>query len=310
MLNRRSFLRKAVLGSGLILTGGLPLESIAGERKYKLTVLHTNDLHSRLEPFPADGGRLAGQGGAAARATLINQIRQTEEHVLLFDAGDIFQGTPYFNLYKGEPEIKSLSMMGYDAVTMGNHDFDAGADGFARQLIHADFPVLTANYDFANTPLEGKTKSWTVIRKANIRIGIFGLGIELKGLVAAEAYGHTRYLDPVHTANTIAAHLKEKEHCDFIICLSHLGYSYPHDKVSDQVIARSTTYINLIIGGHTHTFLEEPKLVRNRAGEAVFITQAGWGGVRLGRMDFVFTSKKKSKLTNAQSVIVGKQTIG
>ena len=209
MLNRRNFIKKTAIGGGLIATGAFPYSSLAGEKKHVLTILHTNDVHSRLEAFPDDGGKLAGLGGIAARSALINKIRAEEEHVLLLDAGDIFQGTPYFNLYKGEPEIKAMSMMGYDACTMGNHDFDAGVEGFARQLPHAKFPVLVANYGFTNTALEGKTQPYTIIKKGGIQIGIFGLGIELQGLVAERDYGNVVYNDPVQTAIATSAMLKK-----------------------------------------------------------------------------------------------------
>ncbi len=309
MLSRRDFIRKSAVGGGLMLTGGFPFSGFAAE-SVRLTVLHTNDVHSRLDPFPMDGSRNEGLGGVAARAALIRKIRSEEQHVLLLDAGDIFQGTPYFNLYKGEPEIKALSMMGYDAVTMGNHDFDAGTEGFARQLVHADFPVLTSNYDFTQTALEGKTQPYTIINKGKLKIGVFGLGIQLKGLVPEEAYGKTKYLDPVQIAGQLTERLRKKERCDMVICLSHLGYEYNSNKVSDLLLAKQTSGIDLIIGGHTHTFLDEPVVMKNAGGHNVVINQVGWGGIRLGRLDFVFDSKKSTKLSNAQSVIIGKQTSG
>ena len=298
------------MGSGLLLAGGFPFESFASGHEQKLTILHTNDVHSHLDPFPMDGGKYQGQGGVAWRAALVEKIRKEEEHVLLLDAGDIFQGTPYFNLYKGEPEIKAMSMLQYDAVTMGNHDFDAGVEGFAKQLPHANFPVLTANYDFTNTPLEGKTKPYTTIKKGKLKIGIFGLGIELHGLVSEHAFGNTKYTDPIVAANTIADKLKGQEKCDMVICLSHLGYQYDSAKVSDIVLTKETQNIDLVIGGHTHTFLDKPTVMLNKAGKETVINQVGWAGVRLGRLDYVFDSKKSSKLSNAQSVIIIKQTRG
>jgi 5'-nucleotidase len=310
MLNRRNFIKKAAIGGGLALAGGFPLESLAGQRLKKLTILHTNDVHSRLEAFPMDGGKYEGQGGVAARATLIKQIRAEQEHVLLLDAGDIFQGTPYFNMYKGEPEIKALSMMGYDAVTMGNHDFDASVEGFARQLPHANFPVLVANYDFTDTPLEGKTKPWTVIKKGGLKIGVFGLGIELNGLVSDNYFGNTKYSDPLPHAKRISEQLKREEKCDLVICLSHLGYEYDSNKISDKKIAAESEYIDLIIGGHTHTFLEVPTAIKNKAGREIHINQAGWAGLRLGRIDYDFGSRKTSRISNSQSVIINKQTRG
>lgn len=308
MLNRRDFLKKTATGAGLAMLGGFPLESLAGERKQKLTILHTNDVHSRLEAFPMDGGKYEGQGGVAARSALINKIRAEETHVLLLDAGDIFQGTPYFNLYQGEPEIKALSMMGYDAVTMGNHDFDAGVEGFAKQLPHANFPVVNGNYDFTSTELEGKIKPYTTIKRGALKIGIFGLGIELKGLVSDNSFGNTKYNDPIPVAKSISERLRKSEKCDIVICLSHLGYEYDGPKVSDKVIAAETEHIDLIIGGHTHTFLDVPTPVRNKAGREILINQVGWAGLRLGRIDYEFDSKKNSRISNAQSVVVTKQT--
>lgn len=310
MLNRRSFIKKATTGGALAIAGSFPFEALAGEHAKKLTILHTNDVHSRLEAFPMDGGKFEGQGGVAARAALIAQIRRERENIILLDAGDIFQGTPYFNMYKGEPEIKALSMMGYDAVTMGNHDFDAGVEGFANQLPHAKFPVLTANYDFTNTPLEGKTQPHTILQKGGIKVGIFGLGVELDGLVSSNYYGNTKYNDPIPVARRLSEQLKKQEKCDMVICLSHLGYEYDNNKVSDKVIAKETEHIDLIIGGHTHTFLDVPTPIKNQKGREIWINQVGWAGLRLGHIDYEFGARKTSKISSAQSVIVTKQTRG
>lgn len=311
MLSRKDFIKRAGIGSGLLLMGAFPFESLAkaGQAK-KLTILHTNDVHSRLEAFGEDGGKYAGQGGVAARAALIQRIRQEEEHVLLLDAGDIFQGTPYFNLYKGEPEMRAMTMMGYDAATMGNHDFDAGVEGFAKQLPLANFPILTANYDFTKTALEGKTQPYIILKKAGLKIGVFGIGIQLKGLVPDDAFGDTKYLEPIQVARSISQKLRKQEGCDFVICLSHLGYQYDYNKVSDMVLAKETEYIDLIIGGHTHTFLEKPTVLTNKAGKEITINQVGWAGLRLGRLDYVFDSKNSTSLVGAHSVIIGKETIG
>lgn len=310
MQNRRAFLKQATLGTGLIMAGGFPFRSFAGASETRLTILHTNDVHSRLDPFPMDGSKYQGLGGVAARASAIEKIRADEAHVLLLDAGDIFQGTPYFNLYKGEPEIKAMSMMKYDAAAMGNHDFDAGVEGFARQLPHANFPILIANYDFNDTPLEGKTQPYKIFKKGPLKIGVFGLGIQLQGLVAADAYGKTTYLDPIQKAKEISEYLKKNKNCDFVVCLSHLGFQYSNNKVSDCVLAKETTYVDVIIGGHTHTFMDKPMLIKNTTGNDVIVNQMGWAGVRLGKLDYVFDSKKNSRLTNAQTVILTKETIG
>jgi 5'-nucleotidase len=252
----------------------------------------------------------AGQGGVAARAALIEKIRKEAQQVLLLDAGDMFQGTPYFNLYKGEPEIKAMSLMRYDAATMGNHDFDAGLEGFAQQLPHAAFPILIANYDFTGTVLEHKTKPYTVFKKGALKIGVFGLGIQLKGLVPEDAFGNTKYIEPIQTARSVSEQLKKRENCDMVICLSHLGYEYNYNKVSDMILAKETEYIDLIIGGHTHTFLDKPTVMKNKSGKEITLNHVGWAGLRLGRLDYIFDSKKGSNLTNAQSVILTKQTSG
>lgn len=280
-----------------------------GEPAQKLTVLHTNDVHSRLEPFPMDGSRNAGLGGAAARAAIINTIRQQEEHVLLLDAGDIFQGTPYFNFYKGEPEIKAMSKMNYDAATMGNHDFDAGLENFATQLQHASFPILLCNYDFKNTPMEHRSAPYKVFKKGKLTIGVTGVGITMKGLVPDTLYGNTQYLDPVEKVNTVATYLKKKEGCDMVICLSHLGYRYREsNRMSDAILAKETEYIDLIIGGHTHTFMDKPVIYKNRLGGDVIVNQVGWGGMVLGRLDFIFEKNKSKNLANTHTVVIGEKS--
>jgi 5'-nucleotidase len=311
MLSRKDFLKKTAIGGGLMMAGAFPYEALAGAQgPTKLTILHTNDVHSRLEPFEEDGGKYAGQGGVAARAALIAAIRAQETNVLLLDAGDIFQGTPYFNLYKGEPEMKAMAAMGYDAVTMGNHDFDAGVEGYAKQLVHTNFPVLVANYDFTGTAMDGKSVPYTTIRKGGIKIGLFGLGIQLKGLVPDEAYGSTQYIEPLAIAQSTVDRLKKREHCDMIICLSHLGYEYDYRKVSDKILAKETYGIDLIIGGHTHTFLERPTVMKNKEGMDVMINQVGWAGLRLGRIDYTFDNKRSAILSNVHTVVIGKETIG
>lgn len=308
MLNRRRFLQQAGLTAGsLIYSGSLLNELSAAEGSRKLTILHTNDVHSRLDPFPMDGSRNAGMAGVAARAELIKTIRQQEENVLLLDAGDIFQGTPYFNFYKGEPEIKAMTAMGYDAATMGNHDFDAGLENFATQLQHASFPLIICNYDFSATPMEHKFAPYRIFKKGGLRIGVTGVGIELNGLVPEALYGNTKYLDPVQHANKTAEKLVKNEKCDFVICLSHLGYKYGDNKVSDIVLAKESGNIDLIIGGHTHTFMDKPEMFKNKFGRDVIVNQVGWAGLVLGRLDFIFTRGNRKNLADSQSIIIGKK---
>lgn len=306
-MNRRNFLQQSIYLAG---AAAIPnVLQAAAEDEQRLVILHTNDVHSHLDPFPMDGGRNQGLGGVAVRAAMINSIRATEKNVLLFDAGDIFQGTPYFNFYKGEPEIKAMSMMKYDACTMGNHDFDAGLENFATQLKHASFPVLISNYDFTGTEMESKSLPYKIFHKGRIKVGVFGIGIELKGLVPDNLYGKTVYLDPIVKANETAWHLKSKEKCDLIICLSHLGFQYKENNlISDKVLAAESEYIDLIIGGHTHTFLNEPVMVKNKKQSDVVINQVGWGGINLGRLDYNFSSVNKKKFVESRVVRVEKKT--
>lgn len=310
MLNRRKFIRQAAVSAAGLVAGPAMAEAAGVFAPLKLTVLHTNDVHSRLEPFPMDGGRNQGLGGVAARASLINRIREEEEQVLLLDAGDIFQGTPYFNYYRGEPEIRAMSGMGYDACTIGNHDFDAGMENLAGQLTrHARFPMLVSNYDFTGTPMEGKTRPYTIFKKGRLKIGVFGIGIELEGLVPDNLYQKTKWMDPVVKANEMAGLLKKEKGCDMVICLSHLGYRYQGvDKVSDEILAKETEGIDLIIGGHSHTFMEKPAVVKNRKGDDTVINQVGFAGIILGRLDFEFSKFSRKKMTNYHSITVSKKT--
>ncbi|MFN5477939.1 MAG: bifunctional metallophosphatase/5'-nucleotidase [Sphingobacteriales bacterium] len=288
MTSRRSFIRSTAMAGASFLVSHPVLYAAEKPKSRKLTILHTNDVHSRLDPF-ADGSN-AGKGGVAARAALVSKIRQEEAHVLLLDAGDMFQGTPYFNLYKGEPELKAMSMMKYDAGTIGNHDFDAGIENLATQLSrHASFPMINCNYDFSGTPMESLNRPWTIVKKGDLKIGLTGVGIEMEGLVGKGLFGTTKYNDPVLKANEISTMLKEKKGCDLVVCLSHLGDKYRDEKISDELLAQRSTHIDLIIGGHTHQFFEKPRQYKNTAGELVLVNQVGWGGLQLGRIDFDFT---------------------
>lgn len=294
-LNRRNFLKNIGVLGGTIALSQLPTDLWAKPTEIKLTILHTNDVHSRIEPFPMDGSKLQGLGGVARRSTLINKIRKEEKHVLLFDAGDMFQGTPYFNLFDGELELTLMSKLGYDAGTFGNHEFDNGIDGILKHFDKANFPFVTSNYDFSNTALAGKTKEYLILERGGIRIGVFGLGVNVEGLVDKKNYAGMKYLDPIAVANRIVPTLKNKHKCDIIICLSHLGYSYTTDQISDLKLAAATKDIDLIIGGHTHTYLEEPTRVLNTAGKETIVNQAATGGAILGRIDFIFNPKDKTK---------------
>ncbi len=291
---RRDFLKKSLFaGLGLAALELSPLELFARTELVKLTILHTNDVHSRIDPFPANDPRYPNMGGVAPRAELIKSIRATEPNVLLFDCGDIFQGTPYFNLYKGELEMKLMSQMGYDAGTIGNHDFDLGVEGLEKQLVFANFPLLSANYDFTDTAMQGKTLPYKIFVKNGVKVGVFGVGIELDGLVGKNMYGNTRYLNPIANANFMADKLKCELGCHLVICLSHLGFSYEDNKVSDKILAQNSKDIDIILGGHTHTFLDKPWMEANTKKQEVMICQVGFGGIKLGRIDCVFKTNGK-----------------
>lgn len=286
-MDRRKFIRNTGLGLGALSMSYQGLTQEWSSKSRRITILHTNDTHSNIDPFPKNHPKFPGMGGVAKRHALIEKIRAEEANVLLFDSGDIFQGTPYFNTFKGHLEMKLMSEMRYDAATMGNHDFDIGLEGFISAQEHANFPFLCSNYDFANTIMEGKTKQNTIFYKGGLKIGVFGIGVNLESLVPGANYGKMIYLNPIETANEQAAQLKAKG-CDVVICLSHLGFEYKDEKPSDRLLAQKTRNIHLILGGHSHTFLERPLLEKNLDGEPILINQTGWGGINLGRIDLDF----------------------
>ena len=286
---RRKFLKNSVYGS-LALGSALNNYSCDSENFKKITILHTNDVHSHIEPFSKDHSEFPNRGGFERRSTILNSIRSKNPNTLLLDAGDIFQGTPYFNFYNGELEFKLMSLLKYDAVTIGNHDFDNGITGLNEQMTNASFDFLISNYDFKNTVLDGKTSDYKIYTKSGIKIGVFGLGIELEGLVTKELYRETKYLDPIDIAQDVAKKLKNEEKCDLIICLSHLGYKYDNlpNRVCDYNLAKKTKDIDLIIGGHTHTFMNEPIILKNQISKDVLVNQVGCFGLFLGQIDFYF----------------------
>lgn len=292
-MNRRKFIQQSGATAAFLGIGSLSLQSFGKPSTKHITILHTNDVHSHIEAFSASDKNNANKGGFARRATLVNSIRQENPNTLLFDAGDIFQGTPYFNFYGGELEFKLMSMLKYDAATIGNHDFDNSIEGLYKQLPHASFDFLSANYDFKNTVMDTHVKPYKVFIKNGIRIGVFGLGIELEGLVDNRMYKETKYNDPVSVAQDMSRILNDEESCDLVICLSHLGYNYRRnlDKISDLKLASLTKGIDLIIGGHTHTFLKKPTVTKNSEGENMLVNQVGWAGINLGRIDYYFDSE-------------------
>lgn len=300
-MDRRKFIRNTSAGivagtalwSNYALANGVFTAPELAFGTKKISILHTNDTHSHIEPI--SGGRNDGRGGVARRAALVNKVREENPNTLLLDCGDIFQGTPYFNFYGGELEIKLMSMMGYDAATIGNHDFDNSIEGLYKQLPNASFDFVISNYDFSNTIMDGCIKTRKVIVKDGVRIGLFGVGIQLQGLVEPKMYKETVYNDPIEIAKDQARLLREEDHCDIVICMSHLGYSYRGDKVSDLSLAAATSGIDLIIGGHTHTFLDAPEIVKNAVGKNVMVNQVGCYGIHLGRIDFYLKNGKTNK---------------
>ena len=301
-MKRRKFIKNSAASTALLSLSGLPI-SCSKNKTVKITVLHTNDVHSHIDPFGPNDVKNPNKGGVSRRATLIQKLRNENPNTLLLDAGDIFQGTPYFNYFGGALEFKLMSLLNYDAATIGNHDFDNGIEGLYAQLPHAKFDFISANYDFRNTVMNTHVKPYKVFFKGGVKIGVFGLGIELKGLVNPDAFKETKYLNPVEIAQDMSRILKLEEKCDLIICLSHLGYRYDEkpQKISDIKLARSTENIDLIIGGHTHTFLNEPTKETNSAGKTVLVNQVGCYGLYLGKVDFYFESENirvKSKVVS------------
>jgi 5'-nucleotidase len=305
LLNRREFIIRAGLAGGAALASSvLPLRLFANNSRPKIVILHTNDVHSRIEPFPMDGGRHQGKAGFSPRAAIIEKIRNDEPNVLLFDAGDILQGTPYFNYFQGDIEFDLMSKMMYDATAIGNHDFDAGIENLSKLAKRASFPLICSNYETTGTVLENQVLPFKVFKKANINIGVYALGIELNGLVPEKLFEGVVYSDPLTAALYYENLLAKKYNCQLIICLSHLGYKYANKKISDVDIAKKTSFTDLIIGGHTHTFMDKPDCVLNAESDNCYVFQTGWGGINLGRVDFEFSGRRKGRIVIADSVSV------
>ncbi|MBS3992276.1 MAG: metallophosphatase [Bacteroidetes bacterium] len=304
-MKRRDFITKTSAATALLSFNNFELFAAPKIKQKHITILHTNDVHSHIEPFAADHPRYANLGGAAKRAAYINAVRLENPNVILLDAGDMFQGTPYFNYFGGELEFKLMNMMQYNAATIGNHEFDNGIDDLYKQILNAKFELLSANYDFTNTILNTHVKPYKVFIVDGVKIGVFGLGIKLEGLVNKKMFKETVYIDPIEIAQDMSRILKEQEKCDLIICLSHLGYYYKAtpDVVSDLIIAEKTANIDLIIGGHTHTFLPKPTVAKNKDGKNVLVNQVGWTGVNMGRIDF-YLDENQTKIKAKEPIII------
>ncbi len=286
-MNRRKFIYNSSLASLSVM--GLNSCNL-NSNNLKITILHTNDVHSQIEPFPSNHNQYPNKGGFARRASLFEEIIDSNPNTLIFDAGDIFQGTPYFNFFQGDLELGLMKKMGYNAATIGNHEFDAGLKTLKQNIINNNFQFISSNYDFTNTELEGLVDDYKIYNKGGVKIGVFGLGIELKGLVNPLLFRETKYYDPLDLAKDMSSKLKFEKGCDLVICISHLGHQYQNDKISDTKLAELTSNIDLIIGGHTHTLLNEPLILKNFLGNEVIINQVGSSGVFVGRIDFNFTN--------------------
>jgi 5'-nucleotidase len=302
-MHRRRFIRNIAAGTAGVAFGTLPFDLLANDDLVTISILHTNDLHCHIEPFVGTNEHYSNKGGLARIAALAQKYKAKNPNTLLFDAGDMFQGTPYFNYFKGELMLKVMSEAGYDAGTIGNHEFDNGLEGILKPLPNAKFPIINSNYDFSSTILADQFPRWKIFNRSGIRIGVYGLGIELKGLVANKVLKNIVYQDPIEVATEMETFLKQEKKCDLVICLSHIGLRYKDETVSDLVLAGETSMTDLIIGGHTHTYLEEPIIKNNKAGKQVIVNQAWWGGLVMGKIDFVFErSKKRQKAIFAEKI--------
>ncbi|MDI9320824.1 MAG: metallophosphatase [Phycisphaerales bacterium] len=307
MQNRRAFIRNAGKFTCLFASTAFPFSLFASNNTRKVSILFTNDTQSQIESFAEEVPKYAGLGGVVARAALIQKIRAENEQILLFDAGDFWQGSNYFDLYKGAPEIEAMNLMQYDAVCIGEHELDAGIENLALQISKANFAVLCANYTFEHPELRKQIKPYTIIEKKNIRFGVLGIGLNPKGLIGSDIDPKMKFSNPIETANKIAAQLKKKEKCDFVICLSHLGLEHQNSNTfNDKALAKESEHIDLIIGGHSHHLLHEPLRIWNKGKKEILVVQAGWGGVHLGRIDYLFSDKKNILSANAQTVEIVK----
>ena len=263
---------------------------LAAEKKIKLVILHTNDTHSQVEPTENSNLKTANMGGYARRMGVIEKIRSEEKNVLLFDAGDFSQGTPYFNFFNGRVEIDALNRMQYDAGTLGNHEFDNGIDTLAVILQKARFPMISSNYELENTPIKNLIQPYLILKKFGLKIGIMALNVDPKSLIIENNYRGLVYRDPIEKAKETSAFLKKKQKCDLVICLSHLGSDSTAIDVNDFTIAHQTKHIDIILGGHSHSLLENVK-TNNANGKKVIISQMGKSGLYLGRIDLELKKK-------------------
>ena len=308
MITRRRFLQASIAGGAAL---ALPqaraqlfstsawsaisaplLDVSAGETL--ITILHTNDTHSQIDPLPGNDKQYAGKGGVARRATLVKRVRKENPNTLMIDAGDVFQGTPYFNFYKGEVEYKSMSLIGYDVGTLGNHDFDNGVDALAAAMKFANFDFVSSNYDLHGTPLESRVKRYVVRTLGGVRVGLFGLGISPDNLITPENFKGVKYMDPIKSSRGVVENLRQRERCNLVIGMSHLGY-YPNAKegeIGDTQVASQVDGIDFIASGHTHTFMKQPVMTKTPSGGNTIVFQVGRSGINVGRVDLKISGGK------------------
>src|SRR5436309_1072030 len=308
MINRRRFLKTSVVGGAAFAVPGA-LSNLISARAWSalaeplldfaagetlITILHTNDMHSQIDPIDKSDKQYGGKGGVARRATLVKRVRKENPNTLLIDAGDVFQGTPYFNFYKGEVEYKAMSMIGYDAGTIGNHEFDNGVESLAKAMQFANFDIVSTNYDVHDSALEKRVKTHVVKTVGGVRIGLFGLGISPIGLITPDNFKPLKYLDPVRMTRGVVKLLREQERCTLVLGMSHLGY-YPNpqrDQIGDTQVAAQVDGIDFIASGHTHTFMEKPVLQKTPNGKDTIVFQVGRSGIYVGRVDFTLRDGK------------------
>jgi len=308
MITRRKFLQASIAGGAalalpqsrtqLFSTSAWyaisePLLEVSA-RETLITILHTNDTHSQIDPLPDNDKQYGGKGGVARRATLVKRIRKENPNTLMIDAGDVFQGTPYFNFYKGEVEYKSMSLIGYDVGTLGNHDFDNGVDALVAAMNFAKFDFVSSNYELHGTPLEARVKRYVVRTLGGVRVGLFGLGISPDNLITPENFKGVKYMDPIKSAREVVEILRQRERCQLVVGMSHLGY-YPNPKegeIGDTQVASQVDGIDFIASGHTHTFMQKPVLTRQPSGKDTIIFQVGKSGIYVGRVDFKLRAGK------------------
>ncbi len=298
MITRRKFLKASLAGGAVVMSApsllttstwsamSAPLLNVGPGEKL-ITILHTNDTHSQIDPLPANDRQYPDKGGVARRATLVKRVRKENPNTLLIDAGDVFQGTPYFNFYKGEVEYKSMSLIGYDVGTLGNHDFDNGVAGLAKAMKFAKFDFVSSNYDVRGTAIESRVKPYVVRVIGGVRVGLFGLGISPDNLITPENFKGVKYNDPVKAARDVVKILRERERCTLVVGMSHLGY-YPNPRegeLGDTQVASQVDGIDFIASGHTHTFMKQPVLTKTPSGGNTLIFQVGKSGIFVGRVD-------------------------